>query len=116
MINEPLSHYEIGPRTAVGLVAAARLNPLTALSLHAGLARNARESRPAIRPLALQVGSRLIKLATALRDPRLPPLRETQMALRKFSDKAFIDETTLLVDSIDTMGELLERDVEVGSA
>ena len=92
MINEPLSHCAIGPRTPVGLVAAARLNPLAALSLHAGLARNARESRPAIRPLTLQVGSSLIKLAIALRDqsrsPRLPPLRETQMALRKFSDKA----------------------------
>jgi hypothetical protein len=37
------------------------------------------------------------------------------MALRKLSDKAFTDEPTLLVDSIETMAELLEHDVEVGS-
>ena len=42
----------------------------------------------------------------------LPPLRQTHLALATASDDAVSDETALIVDSIDTMAELLTRDVE----
>ena len=111
MINEPLSRDSMRPRTAVGLAGAARRTALAALSLHAGLPRDAQESVPAIRRLASQAGASLKLLAAAVRDssgsPALPPLRETQRALRGSSDDAVIDETALLVDSIETMADLL---------
>ena len=116
MLTEPRSHYTMRPRTAVGLVAAVRRNALAALSLHAGLERDEHGTLPAIRELALQVGSSLMTLATAVRDrsgrPALPPLRQTQLALARASDDGVSDETGLIVDSIETMAELLGKDVE----
>ena len=116
MLTEPRSSYTMRPRTAVGLVGAARRNALAALSLHAGLERDVADPLPAIRELASQVGSSLMSLATALREqsgpPALPPLRQTQLALATASDDAVSDDTSLIVDSIDTMAELLAADME----
>ena len=116
MLIEPRSRYTMRPRTAVGLVGAVRRNALAALSLHAGLERDVRGALPVIRELALQVGSSLMTLATAVRQrsgkPALPPLRLTQQALAAASDDAVSDETALIVDSIETMAELLGKDVE----
>jgi uncharacterized membrane protein YccC len=118
MLTEPRSGYTMRPRTAVGLVAAARRNALAALSLHAGLEHDVSDALPAIRELASQVGSSLMLLATAGRErsgpPSLPPLRRTQLALATASDDAVSDETALIVDSIDTIAELLAKDVEGG--
>lgn len=116
MLSEPRSRYTMRPRTAVGLVGAVRRNALAALSLHAGLQHNAHGAVPAIRELALQVGSGLMTLSTAVRNrsgkPALPPLRQTQLALAKASDDAISDEAALIVDSIETMAELLGKDME----
>jgi hypothetical protein len=42
--------------------------------------------------------------------PPLPPLRQTQRALRGDADAAVGDETDLMVDSINTIAELLAAD------
>ena len=98
---------------AVGLVGAARRNALAALSLHAGLESDVSDALPAVRELASQVGSSLMSIAMAVRErsgpPALPPLRQTQLALTTASDDAVSDETALIVDSIETMAELLGR-------
>ena len=116
MLTEPRSRYTMRPVTAVGLVAAARRNALAALSLHAGLERDVQRALPVVRELALQVGSSLMTVATAVRDrsgkPALPRLRQTQLALTKASDDAINDEAALIVDSIETMAELLGKDEE----
>ena len=107
------------PRTAVGLVGAARRNALAALSLHAGLERDVADALPAIRELASQVGSSLMSLATAVRErsgpPALSPLLQTQLALAMASDDAVSDEAALIVDSIDTMAELLAKDTSANA-
>ena len=55
-------------------------------------------------------------LATATRErsapPALPLLRQTQLTLASASDNTVSDETSLIVDSIETMAELLVKDVE----
>ena len=116
MLAEPRARYTMRPRTAVGLVSAARRNALAALSLRAGLEPDVFDANPLIRELASQIGSSLMTLATAVRErsgpPALPPLRQTQLALATASDDAVGDETALIVDSIDTMAELLAKDVE----
>jgi len=116
MLTEPRSRYTMRPRTAVGLVGAVRRNAVAALSLHAGLERDMHRVVPGIRELALQVGSSLMTLATAVRErsgrPALPPLRQTQRAPATASDDAVSDETALIVDSIETMAELLGKDLE----
>ena len=89
---------------------------LAALSLHAGLEHDVSDPLPAIRELASQVGSGLIALATAVREqsgpPALPPLLQTQLALATASGDAVSDETALIVEAIDTMAELLAKDLE----
>ena len=119
MLTEPRSRYTMRPRTAVGLVGAARLNALAALSLHAGLERHVSDALPAIWELASQVGSSLMSLATAVRErsgpPALSPLRQAQLTLATASDDAVSDEAALIVDSIDTMAELLAKDTSANA-
>ena len=115
MLTEPQSSYTMRPRTAAGLIGAARRNALAALSLHAGLDGAAPGAHPAIRELASQAGSSLMTLATATRErsapPALPLLRQTQLTLASASDNTVSDETSLIVDSIETMAELLVKDM-----
>jgi len=63
--------------------------------------------------LARQMKESLHALAEAVRDgtspPPLPPLRQTQRALAAASDDLVRDETDLMVDSVNTMAELLRR-------
>ena len=53
-------------------------------------------------------------LATAVREhtvpPRFPLLRQAQLALATAANDVVSDETNLIVDSIDTMAELLEKE------
>lgn len=55
-------------------------------------------------------------LAAAARErsrvPALPPLQQTQLALASTSGNGVSDEASLIVDSIETMAELLVKDVE----
>ena len=116
MLIEPRSRHAMRPRTAVGLVGAARRNALAALSLRAGLDGAAPGAHPAIGELASQAGASLMTLATATRQrsepPALPQLRQTQLALGSAAGNRVSDETSLIVDSIETMAELLVKDVE----
>jgi uncharacterized membrane protein YccC len=113
MLGEPRSRYTINPRTAVGVVGATRRNALAALSLHAGLERDHLPGVPDIRELASGVGSSLSMLAYAVRQraaPRsLPQLRQMQRDLGHAHD-VIRDETDLIVDSVETIAELLVND------
>lgn len=115
MLSEPRSRYTMMSRTAVGLVGAAGRNALAALSLHAGLDRDGRGTVPAIEGISGQVGFSLMTLATSVRTrsgrPVLPPLRQAQRALASRSVDTIADETGLIVDSIETMADLLGNDV-----
>ncbi|MEO5719518.1 MAG: FUSC family protein, partial [Chthoniobacterales bacterium] len=114
MLAEPRSRSAMTSRTAVGIVAALRRSALAALSLHAGLERDMRAAVPGIEDLALRVSSSLLALATATRarsaPPRLTALRGAPIAEATGSNGAVRDETDLIVDSIETIAELLAKD------
>jgi hypothetical protein len=113
MLTEPQGRRAMDPRVAVGLVAAIRRHALAGLALHAGLERKPR-AVPGIEVLAREMKESLHALAEAVRHgtspPPLPPLRQTQLALAAASDDLVRDETDLMVDSVNTMAELLRRD------
>ena len=114
MLAEPRSRYAMMPRTAVGIVAAIRRNALAALSLHAGLERDMRAAVLDFGDLGLLVSSSLLTLATATRERSAPPqltaFRGTHVAEAIGSNAAIRDETDLIVDSIETIAELLAKD------
>jgi uncharacterized membrane protein YccC len=114
MLTEPRGRYTMKSRTAIGLLAAIRRHALAALALHAGLERDVRDAVPSIGELMRQLTTSLLTLATAVRrgtaPPPLPPLWQTQLALNTASNDIVRDETDLLVDSVDTIAELLEKD------
>jgi hypothetical protein len=110
MLAEPASRASIAPRAAVGLLAALRRHALAALALHAGLERGVREPVRGMAQLAAEMTASLTALAAAVRSgsapPRLPPLRQTQLALG--ATVALVDEETdLMVDSVNTVAALL---------
>jgi len=113
-LAEPQRRHPMSLRTAMGLLAASRRLALAALALHAGLERDVRDAVPGIGELAQQVTSSLLTLATAVRQgsapPPLPPLRQTQVALGAALNDVARDETDLIVDSLDTIAELLRKD------
>ena len=110
MLAEPASRASIAPRAAVGLLAALRRHALAALALHAGLERGVREPVRGMAHLAAEMTASLTALAAAVRagspPPRLPPLRQTQLALGA-TDALVDEETDLMVDSVNTIAELL---------
>lgn len=114
MLTEPRSQDTITPRTASGIVGAIRRNALAALSLHAGLERDGRGGLSGVREFASEVASSLMTLTTAVREqtvpPRFPLLRQAQLALGAAANDAVSDETDIIVDSVDTMAELLEKE------
>ena len=111
MLHEPASRASIAPRAAVGLLAALRRHALAALSLHAGLERGVPQPVPGMRVLREQLSSSLHAIAEAVRSgsvpAALPPLRQTQLALAPSADALVGQETDLMVDSVNTMAELL---------
>lgn len=114
MLTEPHARDKIAPRTAVGIVAAIRRNALAALSLHAALERDGRGGLPGVREVASQATSSLMTLAAAVREqtapPRFPLLWQAQSTLATAANEVVSDETGLIVESIDTMAELLEKE------
>jgi hypothetical protein len=113
MIDEPEGRASIPPRIAVGLLAALRRHALAALALHAGVDRGVTDPLPALAPLAEQISSSLQTVAASVRSGAppapLPPLRQTQLALGLSSSALVGVETDLMVDSINTMADLLRR-------
>lgn len=110
MLAEPSNRASIPPQVAVGLLAAFRRNALAALALHAGIEHGVPAVRGTAR-LTEQVATSLSSLGSAVRHatkpPPLPPMRQTQMALDAEAQDVIGEETNLLVDSINTMAELL---------
>jgi uncharacterized membrane protein YccC len=117
MLTEPRPRYTMNPRIAVGIVGAAHRNALAALSLHAGLERDGRDAVPDIKELAAQVGISLRSLAAAVRAGAAPaplqPLRPLQRPLEGPSSDFLGAEADLIVDSVETIAELLAKDVPV---
>jgi uncharacterized membrane protein YccC len=111
MLAEPASRAALPPRVALGLLAALRRHALGALALHAGLERGVSAPVGGMALLKDQMTWSLKALADAVRagtpPPSLPPLRQTQLALTPAADTLVVDETDLMVDSINTMAELL---------
>ena len=113
-LSEPGRHHAIHRPTVIGLLAATRRNALAALALHAGLEREPRATVPGIETFAEQVTNSLLTLASAVRagtePPPLPSLRDTHLALGTGLTDGVRDETDLIVDSVDTIAELLRKD------
>ncbi|MGQ0713687.1 MAG: FUSC family protein [Gemmatimonadaceae bacterium] len=113
-LSEPRRRHSMKPSTVVGLLAATRRNALAALALHAGLEREPRATVPGIDTFARQVTNSLLTLASAVRSgtepPPLPPLRDRHRALDPLLTEGVRDETDLMVDSVDTIAELLRKD------
>ena len=114
MLAEPARRATIGQRAAVGLLAALRRHSLAALALHAGLERGGAAPIPGLAPLAGQMREGLARLAAALRDGTsplpMPPLRATERAMAPDTLTVIREETDIMVDSINTMAELLAAD------
>jgi uncharacterized membrane protein YccC len=116
MLAEPAGRQAMQSAIALGLLAAIRRHALAALALHAGLERGIPAAVPGIDVLAEQMTMSLRLLADAVKSgdsfPPLPDLRHTQLALNSATSDLVRDETDLMVDSVDTMAELLARDVK----
>jgi uncharacterized membrane protein YccC len=116
MLAEPRSRASIAPRAAVGLLAALRRNALAALSLQAGLERGVTQPVPGLARLADEIATAFASIIDALMTGNaplpLPPLRQTQVALPPAAHEAVGHETDLIVDSINTMAELLAWDAK----
>jgi hypothetical protein len=114
MLAEPRSRDTMTARIAVGIVGAVRQNALAALSLHAGLERENRIVAPTIAYLVSPIANSLLKLAETVRASSAPPpialLDHTQYALATIPHGAIRDEISLMVDSIETIAELLAKD------
>jgi hypothetical protein len=119
MLAEPARRATIGQRAAVGLLAALRRHSLAALALHAGVERGVTAPIPALAPLAEQMREGLARLAAALRAGTsplpMPPLRATERAMAPDTLAVIQEETDIMVDSINTMAELLAADRPSGA-
>ena len=94
------------------VLATTRRHALAALALQARIEREDNPPRPELEPLAKQIDETFRALAHALRTgtpPRdLPPLRATQEALRTVTSSSIVDETDVIVDSLNTIAQMLE--------
>ncbi len=111
MLGEPASQRSIDPNVALGILAAIRRHALASLALQARLERGSAPSVPGLDELGVQFAHTFRSLAAAVRNgtpPRdIPPLRETHGRLRAASKSTLMEETDLIVDSLNTIAELL---------
>jgi hypothetical protein len=111
MLGEPASQRSIDPNVALGILAAIRRHALASLALQARLERGSVPSVPGLDELGVQFARTFRSLAAAVRNgtpPRdIPPLRETHGRLRAASKSTLMEETDLIVDSLNTIAELL---------
>ena len=112
-LGEPPASARFDPQLALSLLAAFRRYALGALALHAGLDDRPTHPKPELAPLHDQIVASFRTLATALRSGTppavLPPLRETHSKLQTNTDPALAEQTDVLVDSVNTLGSLLQR-------
>jgi uncharacterized membrane protein YccC len=113
MLEEPEGRAAMPPRVAVGLLAALRRHALAALALDAGVERGVPAPVDGIARLTEQVIVSLEILAGSVRTgtppSALPPLRDTERALRPALGAAVTVEIDLMVDSINGMADLLRQ-------
>jgi uncharacterized membrane protein YccC len=120
MLNEPVAPTALTVRAALGLLAASRRFGLALLSLRARTPEHDAAPESSLRELAGTFDTALAAIAQALRERRppahLPPLRDLQLELAKRlgdeenpRNRALVFETDLIVDSTNTMAELLAR-------
>ena len=112
MLGEPASHRSLDADVAVGLLATTRRHALAALALQARI-DGTRPPRPELEPLAAQMTRPFARSRTrfgpARRLEALPPLRATQEQLRAVTRSSLVDETDVIVDSLNTMAEMLGK-------
>ncbi len=111
VLREPIVRNRFDGDLALSLLAAFRRFALGALALHAGLNAGPATPRPGLAQLRAEIIASLRILANALRhgvppDP-LPPLRQTQLALSGTVDVVVLEQTDVLVESINTVAALL---------
>jgi hypothetical protein len=96
------------------LLAALRRQSLAALALHAGVERGVEAGIQGLGPLTEDITTSLTTLAKAVRagaaPPRLPSLRQTQLALDPSTHAVIQEETDIMVDAINTIADILTRD------
>jgi uncharacterized membrane protein YccC len=119
-LAEPVHTRTVSVRVALGVLAASRRLSLATLTLQTRLPRAVPVSAPELAQLRDAVDTSLRVLVAALEarvePPPLPPLRELQVALRGAlmgtpagADGMLVSETDLLVDSVKTIADLLQR-------
>jgi uncharacterized membrane protein YccC len=111
MNAEPAARAAIARKGAIALLAALRRHALAALALHAGLESGQAHVVPGAKAFADDARVAFAQLADAVRSgvaPKaLPPLRQRQAPIAQ--DPAIGVETDMMVDSINTMAEILNR-------
>ena len=111
MLGEPASRRAMSGDVALGLLAASRRHALAALALQARIEREPRAPPPELERLATEIVTTLAELARAVREgtvPKdLPPLRATQEQIRALTRSSLMDETDVMVDSLNTIAEML---------
>lgn len=119
MLGEPVAPTAVTVRAALGILAASRRFGLGALTLQARISQT-QPSLPQARDLVEAIRSSFAAIAAALRarrDPAaLPPLRDLQSRLaHDLKDdtephvRAFVSETDLMVDSLNSICDVLHR-------
>jgi hypothetical protein len=114
VLREPIVRNRFDGDVALSLLAAFRRFALGALALHAGLNAGAATPRPGLAQLRAEIIDSLHIPANALRhgvppEP-LPPLRQTRLALSGTVDVVVLEQTDVLVESINTVAALLGVD------
>ena len=122
MAGEPVTPRALTVRRAAGILAATRRLGIAALTLRARVARISGAPHELIERFIDDLDAALCAIVAALHDgstaPALPPLRADQIALERAFDESgdlavevLVSETDLMVDSIDTIAEILARRV-----
>jgi uncharacterized membrane protein YccC len=113
LLSEPRHRQALDPRVAIGVLAALRRYALAALALQARLERGSPPAVPGLDRLAAQLASMHSALARAIRTgtppSEVPPLRQTHDELRATAKTSLFDETDLMVDSLNTVADLLKK-------
>jgi len=118
MIAEPVRPRAITVRAALGILAASRRYGIAILTLFARLERGAAIAQNTLETLTAQLDTSMCMLAEALRENHtpdaLPRLRDAQVELKRAFDQtgdaslgALVSETDLLVDSVETIAEII---------
>jgi uncharacterized membrane protein YccC len=115
---KPAARATIDRRTAVALLAALRRHALASLAIHASLQNGQAHAAAGAKQFLDDVRLAFERIEASVRSGRqpeaLPPLRQDHAALA--ADPAIGVETDMMVDSVNTMGELLGKQTAGGRA